>query len=35
MNEKDDRIDMHLMSVLDEQFNREDKSKDCAGNNYG
>lgn len=25
MNENDDRIDMHLMSVLDEQFNREDQ----------
>ena len=27
MNENNDRIDMHLMSVLDEQFNREDQRR--------
>tara|TARA_Y100000591_G_scaffold331360_1_gene365051 strand:+ start:1427 stop:1615 length:189 start_codon:yes stop_codon:yes gene_type:complete len=27
MSENDDRIDMHLMSVLDEQFNREDQRR--------
>ena len=25
MSENNDRIDMHLMSVLDEQYNREDQ----------
>ena len=27
MSENNDRIDMHLMSVLDEQFNREDQRR--------
>ena len=27
MSDNNDRIDMHLMSVLDEQFNREDQRR--------